>query len=73
MPDANAGHDVLVAHVKTGGHVCVVRADEVGRALISLHGTPKHGLQVQVDVEYVLMSAMLFADMENFDRNNLQH
>lgn len=71
--EKNTEPQVLVAHVNTGDSVCIVRADEVSKALVALHGTPKHGLKVKVSVEYVWMSAASLADMEAFDRSGLQH
>lgn len=56
-----AGVDVLVARVTVEDEVLTVRADEVGQAMLTLHGTPTPGLKVAVKVEYVTMSAADFS------------
>lgn len=71
--DAKSEPQVLVAHVNTGDCLCIVRADDVGKALYALHGTPKHGLHVKVSIEYVLMSTALLEEMEEFDRSGRKH
>ncbi|SFV16780.1 hypothetical protein SAMN05216552_105524 [Pseudoduganella namucuonensis] len=50
-----AGIDVLVARVVVNDDVLVVRADEVGRALLTLHGAPAPGLVVNAKIEYLSM------------------
>lgn len=55
-----AGADVLAARVTVDDEVLTVRADQVGQAMLTLHGTPEPGLKVSVKVEYLAMSATDF-------------
>lgn len=55
-----AGADVLAARVTIEDEVLTVRVDQVGQAMLTLHGTPAPGLQVSVKVEYFAMSASEF-------------
>lgn len=55
-----AGTDVLAARVSVDGEVLTVRADQVGAAMVVLHGTPTAGLAVSAKIEYFAMSAVEF-------------
>ncbi|CAN0626032.1 conserved protein of unknown function [Burkholderia multivorans] len=55
-----AGEDVLAARVTVNNDMLIVRADQVGQAMVTLHGTPKPGLMVSVKVEYLAMPAADF-------------
>jgi hypothetical protein len=62
-----------MAFVTVGDKVCVVRADNVGAALLALHGEPKQGMQVKANIEYDLRSAAEVAATEEFDKAGLYH
>lgn len=55
-----AGTDILAARVNVGGEVLTVRADQVGVAMVTLHGTPTPGLAVSAKVEYFALAAVEF-------------
>ena len=61
-----AGADVLAARVTVGDEVLTVRADQVGQAMVTLHGTPMPGMQVVAQVDYVAMSATDFAALPDW-------
>ncbi|MBY0242134.1 MAG: hypothetical protein K2X55_22765 [Burkholderiaceae bacterium] len=61
-----AGADVLVARVTVADEVLTVRADQVGQAMVKLHGAPIPGMQVAVIVDYVAMSAADFAALPDW-------
>lgn len=61
-----AGADVLAARVTRDDEILVVRAEEVGKALVALHGNPVSGLVVAAQVEYVAMPADEFASMTDY-------
>lgn len=61
-----AGADVLAARVTVGDEVLMVRADQVGQAMVTLHGTPVPGMQVAAKVDYVAMSATEFAALPDW-------
>lgn len=61
-----AGADVLVARVTVGDDVLTVRADQVGLAMVTLHGTPVPGMNVLAQVEYAAMSAVDFAALPDW-------
>lgn len=65
--------EVLMAFVMVDDKVCIVRADEVGKALFALHGTPQQGLKVAARIEYAMRSASDVAELEEFDRLGLDH
>lgn len=58
-----AGGDILAARVTVDSQVLTVRADQVGLALVTLHGTPTPGLKVSINVEYLAMSAHEFESL----------
>jgi len=70
---ATQQENVLMAFVMVDDKVCIVRADEVERALVALHGAPTQGLKVTARIEYALRSASDVAEMEAFDRLGLDH
>lgn len=55
-----AGTDVLVARVIVDDEVLTVRPEQLGQAILTLHGTPAAGLNVSVEVQYLHMSASDF-------------
>lgn len=60
------GSDVLAARVTVEDEVLTVRADQVGQAMVVLHGTPVPGLHVDAKVEYIAMSAEAFAALPDW-------
>jgi len=61
-----AGTDVLVARVIVGDEVLTVRADQVGQAMLTLHGTPTPGMTVDAKVEFMAMSADEFSALPDW-------
>lgn len=61
-----AGVDVLAARVTVADEVLTVRADQVGQAMVTLHGTPIPGMTVAAQVEYFAMSATDFASLPDW-------
>lgn len=61
-----AGADVLAARVTVDDEMLIVRADQVGQAMLTLHGTPTPGLKVAAQVEYLAMSAVDFAALPDW-------
>ncbi|MBA5689154.1 hypothetical protein [Rugamonas apoptosis] len=61
-----AGADVLAARVTVDDELLTVRADQVGQAILTLHGAPKPGLKVVAQVEYLAMSAVDFAALPDW-------
>lgn len=55
-----AGTDILVVRVDVDGEVLTVRADQVGAAIVTLHGTPTPGQTVSAKLDYFLMPVVEF-------------
>jgi hypothetical protein len=55
-----AGTDILAARANVNGEVLTVRSDQVGLAMVTLHGAPTPGLAVSAKDEYFAMPAVEF-------------
>lgn len=61
-----AGAGVLAARVTVNDEMLTVRADQIGQAMLTLHGTPMRDMKVAAQVEYVTMSAADFAALPDW-------
>jgi hypothetical protein len=61
-----AGTDILVVRVDVDGEVLTVRAEQVGAAMVTLHGTPTPGLAVSAKVDYFSMPVVEFDELPDW-------
>ncbi len=61
-----AGTEVLAARVTLNDEVLIVHANQVGQAMLMLHGDPVPGMTVVPKVEYVAMSVADFAALPDW-------